>query len=385
MWMSIRKNEEQNGASCDCHPLRNLAAGRDGSGVKRMLLLALLVFGLGIPSSDAQPTKEITIEAMPGLKYSRARFHVEPEATVKLTLKNIDEMMHNLVITQPGARLEVVNEAMRLGAEGPESEYVPESEAVLHATPVLNPDGEHTLVFTAPSTDGVYPYVCTFPGHGFVMYGAMYVSKTESMPQLSNDPNIPSQATTEDPATEPNVDAPPHRARVLREFMPNCGPAAIAVSLPGDQNYCWDAGACQFRYAWQGKFVDLGYQKKDGPAKILGDTYYTAGSDLPLRPGDASHIPEVEFLGYRLIDSFPEFHYKIDGIEVRELIQLRPDGPGLVRHFKMATPDQPVWFVGKETSDAVTITATQGTWKGDRLKLSPKEAEEFAISIAIKE
>ncbi len=360
--------------------------GIRGSRAKRALLTllpSLLLLGPASPGY-ARPTKEIAIEAIPGLSYSRVRFKVEPESTVKLTLKNTDQMMHNLVITRPGARLKVVNAAMRLGSEGPQKDYVPDMDAVLHATPVLNPDEEYTLTFTAPSSEGVYPYVCTFPAHGFVMYGAMYVSTTSSLPPLSSDPHVPSKTGSEGESDKPNVHAPSHRARVLREFMPNCGPAAIAVSLPGNENYCWDAGACRLRYAWQGKFVDLSYHKKDGPAEILGEVYYNAGSDFPLRPGNPSHVPKVEFLGYRLVDSFPEFHYKIDGVEVRELIQVRPTGPGLVRHFEIAAADEPIWFVGPDKADGVSITATKGHWEDNRLRLSPQEAEEFAISLELK-
>ena len=33
----------------------------------------------------------------------------------------------------------------------------------------------HVLRFEAPTEPGVYPYVCTYPGHWRRMYGAMYV------------------------------------------------------------------------------------------------------------------------------------------------------------------------------------------------------------------
>ena len=37
------------------------------------------------------------------------------------------------------------------------------------------PRGAQKIEFTAPSQPGVYPYVCTFPGHWRRMHGAMYV------------------------------------------------------------------------------------------------------------------------------------------------------------------------------------------------------------------
>ena len=35
----------------------------------------------------------------------------------------------------------------------------------------------HVLRFNAPSDPGIYPYVCTFPGHWVVMNGDMVVAK----------------------------------------------------------------------------------------------------------------------------------------------------------------------------------------------------------------
>ena len=38
-----------------------------------------------------------------------------------------------------------------------------------------NPAFQQRLSFTAPTKPGVYPYLCTFPGHWRRMYGALYV------------------------------------------------------------------------------------------------------------------------------------------------------------------------------------------------------------------
>src|SRR3546814_7377301 len=44
---------------------------------------------------------------------------------------------------------------------------------------------------------------------------------------------------------------------MYRTFMPECGPAGIAVGMEGNVSYCWDAGQCRLRYAWKGGFVNL--------------------------------------------------------------------------------------------------------------------------------
>ena len=66
--------------------------------------------------------------------------------------------------------------------------------------------------------------------------------------------------------------------------MPGAGPAAIAVSLPNDLSYCWDAGSCRLRYAWQGEFLDPdGYfnkkaEKRSG--RLRGGVHRRGGSEL---------------------------------------------------------------------------------------------------------
>jgi azurin len=40
---------------------------------------------------------------------------------------------------------------------------------------MLNQGDREVLRFTAPTTKGKYPYICTFPGHWLVMKGEMVV------------------------------------------------------------------------------------------------------------------------------------------------------------------------------------------------------------------
>jgi plastocyanin len=131
----------------------------------------------------------VTINAVAGLQFDLVRFQVKPGAEVRLTFVNNDDMSHNLVFTRPGAREEIVAAALNLGEQGPKMNFIPDSPKVLWAVPVLSPEETKVITFKAPSEPGVYPYVCTYPGHGFVMYGAMYVTN-EAMPPIQNDLNI---------------------------------------------------------------------------------------------------------------------------------------------------------------------------------------------------
>jgi putative heme-binding domain-containing protein len=61
-------------------------------------------------------------------------------------------------------------------------DFVPESkrDLILEATPMIGPTRKaqaHVLRFRAPAEPGVYPYVCTFPGHWIVMNGQMVVAR----------------------------------------------------------------------------------------------------------------------------------------------------------------------------------------------------------------
>ncbi len=56
-----------------------------------------------------------------------------------------------------------------------ERNYVPPSDKILLASRLLAPRDSQKLSFTAPTRPGVYPYVCTYPGHWRRMYGAFYI------------------------------------------------------------------------------------------------------------------------------------------------------------------------------------------------------------------
>jgi putative heme-binding domain-containing protein len=96
---------------------------------------------------------------------------------VEFVLENNDMMPHNFVILQPGS-LEEIGLIAESKAQQPSfaaRDYVPESSRVLRSSKLLPPRGSQKLSFYAPSEPGVYPFVCTYPGHWRRMYGALYV------------------------------------------------------------------------------------------------------------------------------------------------------------------------------------------------------------------
>jgi len=111
------------------------------------------------------------------MAYDVERLAVEAGRQVEFIFENSDIMPHNFVITLPGALEEVglLGEATAQEPDVMARNYVPRSDKILLASKLLQPRQMEKLSFTAPREPGVYPYVCTYPGHWRRMYGALYV------------------------------------------------------------------------------------------------------------------------------------------------------------------------------------------------------------------
>lgn len=339
-------------------------------------LLCLAFRGVGL-AQDAEP---IEIKAAAGLRFDPPRFVVKPGAKVALDIENTDDMAHNFVLVAPGARLEIVNAAMTMPIT-PEQTFLPPSDNILQHTPVLIPGKAASLEFTAPATEGVYPYVCTYPGHGLVMYGAMYVRKDATLPPLAEDENLP-ELVRDAAKTAPLHAYPAEPPYWYRIFLRDSGPASIAVALPGGQNYCWDAGACRLRYAWRGAFVDpMPHWRENGDAfaEVKGTIYYRPGV-FPLRFGDPKKVPaEVRFRGFNVVEKFPEFHYDVGGVDVRELIKPAHHG-GLEITYKVTGAKNGLTYV-MEPGAGVEAASTVGKFADGVLKVSAEKAKLFTVSL----
>ncbi len=123
------------------------------------------------------PDRMITIGTRPGLQFDISEVKVKAGSKVRLTFNNNDDMLHNFVITQPGAANAVGEAALALGLKGSEMNYIPDMKEVLFHSNLLQPESSETIYFTAPSKPGIYQYVCTFPGHHALMQGRMVVVK----------------------------------------------------------------------------------------------------------------------------------------------------------------------------------------------------------------
>lgn len=129
--------------------------------------------------------KTVRIGCIPErMKYTVEEFTVKPDQPVKIVFSNGDATDHNLLLLQPGT-LEEVGMAANAMAREPKfanSDFIPadKKSSILQAAPMIGPTRAqqvYVLRFQAPSKPGIYPYVCTFPGHWVIMKGRMVVAE----------------------------------------------------------------------------------------------------------------------------------------------------------------------------------------------------------------
>lgn len=128
---------------------------------------------------DKQPgVAKIAIAAVrERMLFDKTEFSVKPGQPVSLAFSNPDATAHNLAICKPGSAEEIgmAGNEMAKDPEGMKKDYIPPTDKILWHTKLLNPNNSETLRFTAPSSPGDYPYLCTFPGHWVIMRGVMHV------------------------------------------------------------------------------------------------------------------------------------------------------------------------------------------------------------------
>jgi len=120
--------------------------------------------------------------------FDKDRMAVRAGKPVEVLFENNDLMPHNFVVTLPGALEEIglLGESSATDPGAMDRGYVPRSNKILYATRLLQPRESEAIKFNAPREPGVYPYVCTYPGHWRRMYGSLYV--VEDLDDYLSDP-----------------------------------------------------------------------------------------------------------------------------------------------------------------------------------------------------
>ncbi len=174
------------------------ASSRTGSTAAEALALAKDLAAL-LPADQAGAIRQrlekldvqvIAVGTLPErMQYDKDRIAVQAGKPVEFRFSNSDAMPHNFAIVLPGAMEEIglAAEATARDADAIERQYIPKSDKILLASRLLAPGQSQSLAFECAKRPGVYPYVCTYPGHWRRMYGALYV--VESLTEYQADPS----------------------------------------------------------------------------------------------------------------------------------------------------------------------------------------------------
>jgi len=120
--------------------------------------------------------------------YDKERVVVEAGKPVEFRFANTDNMPHNFVILKPGALQEIglQSDAEAQDPDARERNFIPKSDKILLASKLIGPGESQSLSFEVPKEPGMYPYVCTYPGHWRRMFGVLVV--VPSLEQYNSDP-----------------------------------------------------------------------------------------------------------------------------------------------------------------------------------------------------
>ena len=154
------------------------------------LVASLIQIRAEEPKADAAAPagaehKEI-IGVLPGvMQYDKKEITVKPgEKVAILFINKACPLQHNLIILKPGTDDAYGKAADAMMAKDAAAaltkNYIPDDPAVaasviVKTTKLIGTGQSEVLKFTAPAEAGDYPYICTFPGHRFLMKGVMHV------------------------------------------------------------------------------------------------------------------------------------------------------------------------------------------------------------------
>ncbi len=158
--------------------------------MRRFLFLSI-TFLVGTPLGLGAKEVKVTLKTkVAQMKYDQEVIEVEPGDQVEITLENVDDLPHNLVVCRPAADgtndkgMEVAQLAWNLGEKGMAKAWIPDHPRVMVHTKLVNPHERDTLRFTAPNEEIDLPFVCTFPGHALMMNGTITVARP--LPPIRN-------------------------------------------------------------------------------------------------------------------------------------------------------------------------------------------------------
>jgi azurin len=121
--------------------------------------------------------KEVTINANDQLQFDVTEIKVKAGEEIKLTLNHVGKMAknvmgHNVVVLDLGTDVKAFAQKAQ---KAKDNEHIPQgSKAIVAHTKLLGGGESDTISFTIDKA-GTYDFICSFPGHSFVMKGKIIV------------------------------------------------------------------------------------------------------------------------------------------------------------------------------------------------------------------
>lgn len=122
----------------------------------------------------------LTLGVIPAvMQFDKKELEAPAGAKVALTFQNAAcPLLHNFVLLKPGTKDKVgaLADASAANPNAAAELFIPASPDILAKSTKLVGLGQSDLInFTAPTTPGDYPYICTFPGHWRLMFGVLKI------------------------------------------------------------------------------------------------------------------------------------------------------------------------------------------------------------------
>jgi azurin len=140
--------------------------------VRHMVLMILIA--IGMISCGESFDQVIDIESLGNqMKYNVVQIKAKPNTKILLKFYNnasMDIMKHNIIVLNDESKVDEVGIA---ALKAPNN--TPDHPSIIAASDLIGPGESTELVVNIPSEPGVYPYICTFPGHYQVMRGKIIV------------------------------------------------------------------------------------------------------------------------------------------------------------------------------------------------------------------
>jgi azurin len=169
---------------------KNVPAGERATPDYLQVIQLAADFAGTLPANEAAPMRkqlhELRVQVFvvntvrEQMRYDTPRLVVEAGKPFQVIFQNQDFMPHNFCVVKPGTRATIGKITATMTPDQLDRQhrpYVPANPDILAATNLIAPGQSQTLKLTAPTAEGNYEYMCTFPGHWELMWGTLVVTK----------------------------------------------------------------------------------------------------------------------------------------------------------------------------------------------------------------